>query len=141
MSSVVTGAFERQAAKFRRWVTAEGGEFPAAAGRYHVYVALSCPWSHRAVIVRALKGLADAVGVSYLDPYRDERGWRFSGGRFTDEVNGFEYLAEAYDATHTPHDGRVSVPVLWGTETGPIVSHQAAGIIPLPRPEVDAFAR
>src|SRR3954463_13756203 len=80
MSSVVTGAFERQEAKFRRWVTAEGGEFPAAAGRYHVYVALACPWSHRAVIVRALKGLEDAVGVSYLDPYRDERGWGLSGG-------------------------------------------------------------
>src|SRR4051795_13635471 len=80
MSSVVTGAFERQEAKFRRWVTAAGGELPAAAGRYHLYVALACPWSHRAVIVRALKGLEDAVGVSYLDPYRDESGWRFSGG-------------------------------------------------------------
>src|SRR4051794_41911801 len=97
MSSVVTGAFERQAAKFRRWVTAEGGEFPAAAGRYHVYVALACPWSHRAVIVRALKGLEDAVGVSYLDPYRDERGWRFSGGGLTDEGDGVVEPPAGYD--------------------------------------------
>jgi putative glutathione S-transferase len=141
MSSVVTGAFERKEAKFRRWVTAAGGEFPAAAGRYHLYVALACPWSHRAVIVRALKGLEDAVGVSYLDPYRDESGWRFSGGRFTDEVNRFEYLAEAYDATDTRYDGRISVPVLWDTETGQIVSNESADIIRMLGTELDAFAR
>jgi glutathionyl-hydroquinone reductase len=141
MSSVVTGAFERQQAKFRRWVTAAGGEFPAAAGRYHLYVALACPWSHRAVIVRDLKGLGDAVGVSYLDPYRDERGWHFSGGRFTDAVNGFEYLAEAYDATDPRYDGRISVPVLWDTETGQIVSNESADIIRMLGTEFDAFAR
>jgi putative glutathione S-transferase len=141
MSSVVTGAFERQQAKFRRWVTAAGGEFRAAAGRYHLYVALACPWSHRAVIVRALKGLEDAVGVSYLDPFRDESGWRFSGGRFTDEVNGFEYLAEAYDATDTRYDGRISVPALWDTETGQIVSNESADIIRMFGTEFDAFAR
>src|SRR5215210_3227070 len=141
MSSVVTGAFERQEAIFRRWVTAAGGEFPAAAARYHLYVALACPWSHRAVIVRALKGLEDAVGVSYLDPYRDERGWHFNGGRFTDDVNGFEYLAEAYDATDTRYDGRISVPVLWDTETGQIVSNESADIIRMLGTEFDAFAR
>src|SRR3954470_20124170 len=118
MSSVITGAFERQAAKFRRWVTAEGGEFPAAAGRYHLYVSLACPWSQRTVIVRALKGLEDVIGISYADPYRDERGWQFSGGSYVDEVNDWDYLSTAYFATDPSYDGRISVPVLWDKEEG-----------------------
>src|SRR3954452_17880769 len=116
MSSVVTGAFERQEAKFRRWVTAEGGESPAASGRYHLYVALACPWSHRAVIVRSLKGLEDAVGVSYIHPFRDERGWAFPGGEFRDQLNGWDFLSEAYEASAEGYDGRVSVQVLWDRE-------------------------
>jgi putative glutathione S-transferase len=131
---VQAGEFVRQQSRFR-------GRPQGGPERYHLYVALACPWSHRAVIVRALKGLEDAVGVSYLDPYRDESGWRFSGGRFTDEVNRFEYLAEAYDATDTRYDGRISVPVLWDTETGQIVSNESADIIRMLGTELDAFAR
>ena len=101
------GRFVRQDSVFRRWVTADGSsEFPAEAGRYHLYVSLACPWSHRAVIVRAVKGLDEAVGISYAAPFRDERGWAFSGARFvepatglagdyTDSVNGFSLLSEA----------------------------------------------
>jgi putative glutathione S-transferase len=120
---VTSGAFERQDAKFRGWA-----ELPAA-GRYHLYVAMACPWSHRAVIARRLKGLEDDVGISYLDPYRDERGWAFSGGGYTDAVNGFEYLAEAYEATEPGYDGRVSVPVLWDRESGRIVSNESHDIM------------
>jgi putative glutathione S-transferase len=120
---VTSGAFERQEAKFRGWA-----ELPAA-GRYHLYVALACPWSHRAVIALRLKGLEDEVGISYLHPYRDERGWAFSGGGYTDAINGFEYLAEAYEATEPGYDGRVSVPVLWDSETGRIVSNESHDIM------------
>ena len=120
---VTSGAFERQDAKFRGWA-----ELPAA-GRYHLYVAMACPWSHRAVIARRLKGLEDDVGISYLDPYRDERGWAFSGDGYTDAVNGFEYLAEAYEATQPGYDGRVSVPVLWDRESGRIVSNESHDIM------------
>ena len=76
-----SGTFERQEDAFRSWVTRDGsGGYPAAAGRYHLYVSLACPWAHRIVIVRALKGLEDAVGMTVVDPIRDERGWAFRTG-------------------------------------------------------------
>jgi putative glutathione S-transferase len=119
-----TGAFERQEAKFRGWA-----EFPAEAGRYHLYVALACPWSHRAVIAHKLKGLEHSVGISYLHPYRDDRGWAFTGDGYNDQINGFDYLAEAYAETEPGYDGRVSVPVLWDRETGRIVSNESHDIM------------
>ena len=78
--------------------------------------------------MRAVLGL-DALGISYADPYRDERGWAFTGGRFTDEVNGFDFLKEAYLATEPGYDGRISVPVLWDKEEGRIVSNESADIV------------
>ena len=102
------GRFVRRESVFRRWVTGDGSSgFPAAAGRYHLYVSLACPWSHRAVIVRAVKGLEQAVGISYAAPFRDGRGWAFTGERFSepatglhgtysDAVNDFQLLSEAY---------------------------------------------
>jgi putative glutathione S-transferase len=119
---VTAGAFVRQQSQFRG--RPEGGP-----ERHHVYVALACPWSQRAVIARAVLGLEDTLGISYADPYRDERGWAFTGGRFTDEVNGFSFLQEAYDASDPDYDGRVSVPVLWDKEAGRIVSNESADII------------
>ena len=126
-AEVSSGEFVRQQSRFRDWVTSDGSSgFPAEPGRYHLYVALACPWSHRAVIVRQLKGLSEVIGVSYLDPYRDERGWAFSGGDYVDALHDWELLAEAY-----PEDfeGRVSVPVLWDRETGRIVSNESADIV------------
>src|SRR2546421_4377833 len=139
--SAIPGAFTREESKFRDWVRAEGStEFPAAAGRYHLYVSLACPWSHRTVIVRRLKGLEDAISISYAHPYRDERGWAFSGGEHADELNGFAYLAEAYERTRPGYDGRVSVPVLWDRETGRIVCNESADIIRMFGREFDALA-
>jgi len=124
------GEFVRQKSKFRDWVTADGSSgFKAEPGRYHLYVALACPWSHRAVIVRRLKGLEDAIGVSYLHPYRDERGWAFDREEFTDELHGWEFLSEAYLASDPSYDARVSVPVLWDRETGRIVNNESADIV------------
>lgn len=141
MTSVIEGAYEREDSRFRRWVTAgDEGEFPAAAGRYHLYVALACPWSHRAVILRRLKGLEDTISISYIDPYRDERGWAFSGGRFVDDVNGFDFLAEAYEQTERGYDGNISVPVLWDSQTGQVVSNESADIVRMFGSAFDAFA-
>src|SRR5918912_197897 len=84
----IPGAWVRQESVFRERVGTP--ELPAVAGRYHLYVCLACPWSHRAVIVRKLKGLEEAISISYAHPYRDERGWAFPGGEHTDDVNGFE---------------------------------------------------
>jgi glutathionyl-hydroquinone reductase len=123
----IEGEYLRADSIFRRWIGQDGLE--PEAGRYHLYVALACPWSHRTVIVRMLKGLEDAIGISHLHPYRDERGWAFPGGRFVDEINGFDFLAEAYSATDPDYDGRISVPVLWDKQTGTIVNNESAEII------------
>jgi len=124
------GAFVRQQSIFREWISSDGSTpYAAVAGRYHLYVSWACPWAHRTIIGRRLKGLEDAIGMSYVDPIRDERGWAFTGGEFTDEINGFEFLSEAYDRTDTSYSGRVSVPVLWDKETGRIVSNESADIL------------
>lgn len=120
----MTGAFVRQQAAFRDWP--EPGAPPS---RYHLYVALACPWSHRTVIVRRLAGLEDALGISYLHPYRDERGWRFTGGPFSDELDRFEFLADAYRETDPEYEGRISVPVLWDKQAQAIVSNESADIV------------
>jgi putative glutathione S-transferase len=124
-TEVRDGEFVRQRSAFRDWIEPE--DF--VPGRYHLYVALACPWAHRTLVVRALKGLEDAVSVSFVDPIRDQRSWRFSGGLYIDDVNGFEYLAEAYAATDPAFDGRVTVPVLWDKEEGRIVNNESADLV------------
>lgn len=124
------GSFRRQESQFRRWVSADAGaEFPAHAGRYHLYVARACPWAHRTIIARRLMGLEDAIGISFVDPIRDERGWAFTGGRYIDDVNGFAFLSKAYMATDPAYAARVTVPVLWDKESGVIVSNESADIL------------
>jgi glutathionyl-hydroquinone reductase len=132
------GAFVRPQSAFRDRVTADGSSgYPAESGRYHLYVSLACPWAHRAIIVRALKGLEDVVGMTVLDPIRDERGWAFTDD--PDPVNGFRFLAEAYERSQPGYDGRVSVPVLWDTRTSRIVNNESAEIIRMLSSEFDAF--
>jgi glutathionyl-hydroquinone reductase len=124
------GAFVRQPSKFLDRVSSDGSTpFPAEPGRYHLYVSWACPWAHRAIIGRRLKGLEDAIGMSVVDPVRDERGWAFTGGEFVDEVNGFEFLSEAYDHTDPSYDGRWSVPVLWDRETRRIVCNESGHVL------------
>ncbi len=136
------GAFVRQQSAFRDRVTAEGSSgFPAEAGRYHLYVSLACPWAHRTIIVRRLKGLEEAIGLSVVDPLRDERGWRF-GPDFPDPLgNGWDHLAEAYAATDASFDGRVTVPTLWDTQTGRVVNNESADILVMLNDEFNAHAQ
>jgi putative glutathione S-transferase len=124
------GSFKRQASSFRGWVTADGSsDFPIQAGRYHLYVARACPWAHRTLIGRRLMGLSDAIGVSYVNPVRDRRGWAFTGGEYTDPINDFKFLSEAYAATDPGYEARVSVPVLWDMEQRMIVNNESADIL------------
>jgi putative glutathione S-transferase len=134
------GAFVRQTSAFRDRVTADGSSgYPAVAERYHLYVSLACPWAHRTIIVRELKGLADAIPMTIVDPVRDERGWRFPP-EAPDPVNGFRFLSEAYAATDPGFDARVTVPVLWDTVTGRIVNNESADIVEILNSEFDGVA-
>jgi putative glutathione S-transferase len=137
------GAFVREDARFRDWVTADGSSgYAAQAGRYHLYVSLACPWAHRTLIVRELKGLQDAIGVSIVDPVRDDDGWAFRevAGATTDALHGWSLLSEAYTASDPGYRGRISVPVLWDTVTGRIVNNESADIIVMLNEAFDAFA-
>ena len=98
------GEFQRQEDAFRSWISTDGSTpYPAEAGRYHLYVSLACPWASRTVIFRKLKGLEKIIGLTVVDPVRDERGWAFRDGPgfSADPVNGFAFLSEAYEATTT----------------------------------------
>src|SRR5437016_12159942 len=111
-----SGEFKRQEDAFRDWISNDGSTpYAAEAGRYHLYVSWACPWASRTIIVRKLKGLEDAIGMTAVDPIRDERGWAFRDGPgySRDPINGFEFLSEAYIATAPNYRGRVTVPVLW----------------------------
>src|SRR5438105_1393246 len=110
------GEFERQEDAFRAWISADGSTpHPPVAGRYHLYVSLACPWASRTVIARKLKGLETVVGLTVVDPIRDDHGWAFreGPGYSSDPVEGFKYLSEAYARSDPDFHGRVTVPVLW----------------------------
>jgi len=120
------GEFERQEDAFRDITSTDrSSRYGPAAGRYHLYISLACPWASRTLILRNLKGLQDAIGVTVLDPIRDERGWAFRDGPgySRDPINGFRFLSEAYLATDPDYEGRVTVPVLWDRETRRIVNN------------------
>jgi putative glutathione S-transferase len=121
-----TGEFARQEDAFRDWISADGStQYAAVAGRYHLYLSLACPWASRTLIVRNLRGLENVIGLTVVDPVRDERGWAFrdGAGYSTDPVNGFDFLSEAYSASDPDFDGRVTVPVLWDKQTHRIVNN------------------
>ena len=142
-----TGRFLRPATRFRNWVTEDGrpgptgtAGFAAARGRYHLYVAHACPWAHRTVIMRMLKGLEQVVSLSVVEPLYGPHGWWFgsSPGTIPDSVNGACELAEIYLRADPRYSGRVSVPVLWDKERSTIVNNESSEII---RMFNDAFGR
>ncbi|MDP9399034.1 MAG: glutathione S-transferase family protein [Actinomycetota bacterium] len=119
------GEWKRQPNRFTDRVTADGSSgYPVEPGRYQLIVSLACPWASRAVTVRRLLGLEEVIGLSVVDPIRDERGWRFTldpGGR--DPATGLAFLSEAYRATDPSYEGRVTVPTLYDKETKRVVSN------------------
>ncbi|MDR9433646.1 MAG: glutathione S-transferase family protein [Spiribacter sp.] len=126
------GRFERPDTVFRHWIGQADGAFPAASGRYHLYVSLACPWAHRTLIVRRLKGLEPHMGVSVVHPYMGNGGWHFDGrypGATDDELYGFEYLHALYQKADSHYTGRVTVPVLWDREQATIVNNESADLV------------
>ncbi|MBO1272604.1 MAG: glutathionyl-hydroquinone reductase [Shewanella sp.] len=141
------GKFEREAARFRHWVTADGNAgptgdsgFKAEAGRYHLYVSLACPWAHRTLIFRTLKNLESLIAVTVVEPHMLENGWEFAGskqshnarhihGAEADPLYGKDYLYQLYLQAAADYSGRVTVPVLWDKQQNTIVSNESADII------------
>ena len=129
------GEFKRQESLFRNWITADGsagptgsGGFAAEAGRYHLYVSLACPWAHRTLIFRQLKGLEDVISVSVVEPLMMEHGWEFSE-QYPDDLYGLDYMHQVYSKVDPTITSRVTVPVLWDKQQQTIVSNESAEII------------
>ncbi|MBD2001305.1 glutathione S-transferase family protein [Leptolyngbya sp. FACHB-541] len=137
------GRFNRMPTHFHNTVTADGSSgFKAEPGRYHLYVSLGCPWAHRTVIMRKLKGLEDVISLSIVDPVISEEGWTFSDAPecIPDVVNGTHYLREVYTLADLNYSGRVTVPVLWDKQTGAIVNNESRQIIRMFDTEFAAFS-
>ena len=142
------GRFVRESAGFRHWVTADGAAgptgddgFAAAAGRYHLYVSLACPWAHRTLIVRALKGLEPLIDVSVVSPLMLENGWTFNRdeGSSGHLVGNADFHHQIYTRAAPNYTGRVTVPVLWDRERNTIVSNESADIIRMLNSAFDAL--
>ena len=133
------GKFERRQAKFRNWVTADGapgpsgsGGFPAESGRYHLYVSYACPWAHRTLIFRALKGLGDHISISVVHPDMLTEGWTFEAdatGATGDTLYGLPFARDIYTRADPAFSGRVTVPILWDKVQETIVSNESSEII------------
>ncbi len=133
------GHFKRSESQFRNWVTAEGeagptgeGGFPAESGRYHLYVSYACPWAHRALVMRAWKGLEKHIDVSVVHPLMLEHGWELREdfpGATGDPLYGLDKLYQLYLKADGKYTGRVTVPVLWDKQRETIVSNESADII------------
>ncbi|MCL7465773.1 glutathione S-transferase family protein [Phaeovulum sp. NW3] len=133
------GRFERDTARFRNWITADGsagpsgaGGFAAESGRYHLYVSYACPWAHRTLIFRALKGLAPHIGVSVVHPDMLSDGWTFATdfpATTGDRLHGLPFLRDLYTRAQPDATGRVTVPVLWDRQRDTIVSNESSEII------------
>ncbi|CAO3637301.1 unnamed protein product [Cunninghamella echinulata] len=129
------GEFRRQVSSFRDEITSDPkGTFAAEPGRYHLYVSYACPWAHRAIIVRALKGLEDIIGLSVVDYLLGEKGWKFSTdeecpGAIPDSVNNASFIREIYFKANPEYSGRFTVPVLYDRKLNTIVNNESSEII------------
>jgi putative glutathione S-transferase len=143
------GEFKRAPAVFRNWITPDGAPGPSGTGghkaessRYHLYASYACPWAHRTLIFRHLEGLGDHIGVSVVHPFVDDNGWSFStdfDGATGDQLMGFDYLRDVYLKSDPGMTGRVSVPVLWDSQTQTIVSNESSEIIRMFNSAFDAI--
>ena len=131
------GAFERPESAFRHWITADGSSgFPAARGRYHLYLSLACPWCHRTLLFRALKRLQDVISVGFVEPLMLENGWSFAE---PDPLTGARFAYEIYQRADPRANGRARVPILWDKEKRSIVNNESADIIRMLNSEFAAF--
>jgi len=140
-----SGEFVRKPTSFRAQINRdETADFPPEAGRYHLYVSLACPWAHRTLIVRKLKGLEDVISVDVVDPLLDSRGWSFEQsipGATGDRLADRSLLREVYLAADPGYEGAITVPVLWDRKSEVIVNNESSEIIRMQNREFDDFAK
>ena len=135
------GAFQRPQTKFRHQVTTDGSSpFSPEPGRYHLYVSYACPWAHRTLIVRALRGLEDAISVTVVDPKMSDDGWSFTK-KEPDPIVGKPFLRDVYIAADPHYSGRVTVPILWDKKTKTIVNNESREVMRIFDTQFDAHAR
>ena len=139
------GKFVRPSTTFRNQITSDGSSgFKAEPGRYHLYISWACPWAHRTAIMRRLKGLEDVIGLSVVAAEIDQNSWEFSDtepGCIPDTVNNTRYLWELYLKAEPNYSGRVTVPVLWDTQTGTIVNNESREIVKMFDTQFEAYAK
>ena len=140
------GEFKQKSSTFRNWITKDGSSnFPAESGRYHLYASFACPYSHRTIITRKLKGLGEdtnCISMDVVEHFRGEKGWSFNPevcGATPDTVNGFNYLSEVYFLADKSYSGRFTVPVLWDKKTKTIVNNESSEILRMLNSEFNQF--
>ena len=142
------GRFVREQSRFRNWITVDGsagptgeGGFKAEPGRYHLYVSYACPWAHRTLIFRALKGLEGMISLSVVNWFMGENGWTFEDGDgvIPDSVNNARFLYQVYLAAQADYSGRITVPVLWDKKKKTMVSNESSEIIRMFNSAFDAI--
>ncbi|PCI84440.1 MAG: glutathione-dependent reductase [Hyphomicrobiales bacterium] len=143
------GRFVRQTSSFRDWITPDASEnnsevsYPAEAGRYHLFVALICPWASRTLLVRAIKGLEDVISISIVEPQITKQGWKFgnfAGATGHDKQIGAEYVHQLYTHSEAHYTGRATVPILWDKKTKTIVNNESADIIQILNSSFNEFS-
>ena len=136
------GEFVRTPSSFRDFIAADGGELNAERNRYHLYVSLACPWAHRTIILRKLKGLESIISLDVVDWYLGKEGWRFNpdvNGSTSDTVNGFGFVKEVYFQSDSDYNGRVTVPILYDKKFKKIINNESSEIIRMLNAEFNEF--
>lgn len=135
------GTFERTTTQFRSKISAgKDAEFPAEVGRYHLYVSLACPWAHRTILTRAIRGLEDAISMTIVDPHMGDDGWTFAESD-PDPIFGAKHLREIYLHANERYSGSVTVPVLWDKKKSTIVNNESREVMRMLDLEMSAFAK
>ena len=140
----VTGEFVRKDSSFRNWITSEKSPFPAEKNRYHLYVSLACPWAHRTLIMRKLKGLEEVITVDVVDWLLGKEGWSFDPSKeacTSESIHGFQYLKQVYFHSQKDYEGRYSVPILYDKKEEKIVNNESSEIIRMLNSEFNAFSQ
>tara|TARA_Y100001954_G_C15702333_1_gene548491 strand:+ start:105 stop:1019 length:915 start_codon:yes stop_codon:yes gene_type:complete len=136
---IISGAFVRQESSFRKYIS-KRSEFSPDPERYHIYLCHACPWAHRVLITLKLKELDRIISHSFVDPIRDESGWKFDDDKYIDKINNFNYLSEAYHITDKNYNKRVTVPVLWDKKRKLIINNESSEIIEILNNEFEEYS-